>query len=301
MPSISEHSKKRFIATHLNRIIEIAVLSVCLIALHWSVILNLVKNWDPYDFPGFVVPLASIYLIWRKRPYLRKARRSPAIWGLFVIIAGGLLLFLGNAASVLLIGHISFVVTIIGLVLYIFGWEYLRILRFPLFFLFLMIPIPPIFLEPVNHRLQIIGAYFGALILSMFNVPVVLEANTLHLPKISIVVTEACTGLRYLFSTLMIAVLIAYMTQMKRSAKILYLMVALLIAVVTNILRVASAGAMANFISAKLVSGFYHKLHGWIMFLFDYGGLIGVAFLFSRIFRRTADPLVIAGDDEHEV
>jgi exosortase len=113
------------------------------------------------------------------------------------------------------------------------------------------------------------------------------------------VVAETCAGMRYIFATVILAVLLVYLTQKTWIARILYLMAAILIAVLTNILRVASAGVMAHFISVELLSGLYHKIHGWVMFLFTYGGLIGTAVLFSKIFGKTrAEVHLGAAEDE---
>jgi exosortase len=293
--SMSEHSGKGFIKPaggrlHIdpNVVIQAAMLSVCVMVLYWPVIPGLIKSWDPDNYPGFVVPLASIYLVWHKRSDLRKAKRSPEIWGLLIVFIGGVWLLLGKVGALLFIGHISFVVTLIGLIIYILGWEYFKLLSFPLLFLFLMIRVPSIFYRFVLHKLQFVSAYFGSLCLHVVNVPVVREGDFIHLPKISMVVAEACAGMRYVFATTILAVFLIYLTQRTWAARILFMIAAILIAVTANVLRVATAGAMAYFIGVKMISGFYHKLHGVVMFLFSYGGLIGTAFLFSRIFRKKA-------------
>ena len=55
--------------------VQIVALSACVILLYWPFIPSLIKSWS-IDFPGFIVPLVSVYLVWRKKSDLQKAKRN---------------------------------------------------------------------------------------------------------------------------------------------------------------------------------------------------------------------------------
>src|SRR6266403_2044015 len=73
---------------------------------------------------------------------------------------------------------------------------YARALTLPLLFVLFMVPMPAIFFYAITARLQNLAAESGASALDLLGVPILLDGNVMHLSRITLGVTEACSGIR---------------------------------------------------------------------------------------------------------
>ncbi len=88
-------------------------------------------------------------------PKLRRVEFSGSWLGLIPLAMGTLTLLIGRLGIELMNMRISFVLTLIGLVLLLLGRRAFRILAFPLLFLFLMVPLPQSVVNIVAFPLQL--------------------------------------------------------------------------------------------------------------------------------------------------
>lgn len=116
-----------------------------------------------------------------------------------VCLAGIGLYFLGELSTLYIIIQYALIITLAGVVLAFTGWQGMRILWAPLFFLIFMFPLPAFLYNNVSQQLQIISSELGVAIIRLFGISVSLEGNMIDLGKIKLHVVEACNGLRYLF------------------------------------------------------------------------------------------------------
>src|SRR5262249_41226428 len=179
---------------------------------YWPVLMKLVHDWwtdDNYSHGFLIVPL-SAYLIWERRGRLAATPNAPRSFGLVVVLGSLIVLLAGILGAELFLTRISIVGTIVGVVLFEFGWQRLRVLAFPLAFLLLMIPLPAIIFNQVALPLQIVASQFGEFVLTSASVPVLREGNVLVLPNTTLQVAEACSGIRSLISLLTLAIIVGY-------------------------------------------------------------------------------------------
>jgi exosortase len=178
----------------------LVVAAVCL--LFWQVLVRLVDAWivDGNYSHGFLIIPIALYFVWERRAKLAAAPLQGSWMGL-VLIAGGLLTLLaGLWGSELFLSRIALLPVIAGIVLFVFGWAHLRILWFPIAFLFLMIPIPAIIFNQIAMPLQMLASKLGEWGISVAGIPVLREGNVLVLASTSLEVAEACSGIRSLVS-----------------------------------------------------------------------------------------------------
>jgi len=130
-----------------------AILLTLLATLYGPVLDPLARQWwhDPDYGHGFVVPLFVGFLLWRERGRWSGIRPEPKNSGLLVMLAALALLLAGSLGAELFIARFSIVVMLVGIVVFLFGWNMLRSLAFPLAFLVFMIPIPVILYNPVSY------------------------------------------------------------------------------------------------------------------------------------------------------
>jgi len=142
--------------------------------LYRNVIAKLVFDWgndDNYSHGFLIVPIA-LYFAWERRQRLLDAVRKPSGVGLIVLLGSILTLIAGILGAELFLTRVSIVGVIAGAVLYVLGWQHLRILALPIAFLLLMIPIPAIIFNQIAFPLQLQASRFGETALTFWGIPV---------------------------------------------------------------------------------------------------------------------------------
>ena len=112
--------------------------------LYYPELKSTVQSWSSgYQYShGFLIPLISAYLIWKKRDVLQTSTIEPDSKGIFIFLAGISLLLIGYASFEPSIRRYSLIITSIGLIYFLLGKSLFKILLFPVGYLILMIPIP---------------------------------------------------------------------------------------------------------------------------------------------------------------
>lgn len=257
-----------------------------LTALYWRIVPDMVRQWwdDPNYSHGFLVPVFSGYLVWAGRDRLRallggedtREGATASGVGLLVLVTGLGMLLLGDIGAENWLMRSSLIVILAGLILFHLGPSVLRQLAFPLAFLLFMVPLPAILFYAVTFPLQSLAAQNGAWALDLLGVPVLLDGNVLHLSRITLGVTEACSGVRSLISLFALAMAWAYMTIDRRWAMAILVASALPITIVANAARIVSTGLIGQWFGVSYAQGFFHTFSGWLIFLVAFVALLAV-------------------------
>jgi exosortase len=268
----------------------IAAVAVAIVALYWGTLSSLVRHWasdDDFSHGFFVVPLAA-YFLWERRDAFRRAPLEPSALGA-VLLAGSLLVFVaGRFGAELFLTRVSLVGVLAGILLFLCGWQYLRIAAFPLAFLILMIPLPAIIFNQITFPLQGIAARAGEAVIATAGVPVLREGNILHVPGRALEVAEACSGIRSLTSLLMLAIVLGYFTERRTGGRVLIALASVPIAILANAGRVAGTGLAAYWVGPAAADGFFHIFSGWLVFVVAFAGLLAVQRLFDAARQGSA-------------
>jgi exosortase len=275
-----------------NRVREalpVLCIGIALLSLYTAVLPHLIADWwnDPDYSHGFLIPLISAYFAWERREQFLQTVARPSFWGCVGIVGGTLCLFLGTLGAELFLTRISLVVILVGLVLYHHGWARLRVLTFPLAFLFFMIPLPAIVLNTMTFPLQLLSARLSTSSLQFMHLPVYREGNVIFLPHATLEVVEACSGLRSLMSLLALAVIFAYMTQRVPWKLSCLIVSAVPIAIVANAFRIWGTGILSYLYGVQAAEGFYHAFAGWLVFVVAFVLLAIEGFVLSYLGRPT--------------
>ncbi len=241
--------------------------------LHWSAV-------DDYSHGFLVVPLA-LYFVWERRHDLRRATIRPSWWGLVPLALGSLALIIGRLGVELTAMRVSFVLTLIGLQVLLLGREVFRILAFPMFFLFFMVPLPQSLVNVVAFPLQLIAADFAVDTLHLLHIPALREGNIFHLAGTQLFVAEACAGLRSLMALGALAVVFAYFFRKNPIERIIIVASAIPIAIFVNAFRVALTGYLAHQMGSAAAEGLIHQTEGVFTFGLAFGLLLVEAWLLS--------------------
>jgi exosortase len=266
-------------------IVQAGLLAGTFLYLYAFVIPPLVADWadDPNYSHGFLVPVLSAYFIWERRQKLLAVVWQPSIWGVLVLLAGICMLFLGHIGAEFFLMRSSMIVVLSGLVLYLYGWQVLQVLGFPLAFLLFMVPLPSIILNTITFPLQLLAAKLSTASLQLIGLPVFREGNIIFLPHTTLEIVEACSGIRSLVSLLALAVVFAYMTQRRSGKRWVLAISAVPIALVANAFRIWGTGVLAFLYGTQVAEGFYHTFAGWLVFVVAFVLLLSEGFLLSLL------------------
>ncbi len=253
-------------------------LGLVLAVLYWGILRDLGRQWwdDANYSHGFIVPIFSGYLIWRERDRLWALVPRGTAWGLLVLLGGIGALVLGDLGAENFLSRSSLIVILAGLVLFILGAETFRMTVFPLSYLLFMVPIPAPLFYLVTFPLQRLAAEQAAWALDVLGVPVLLDGNIIHLSRISLGVTEACSGIRSLISLFAGAVAWAYLLLPGGWPMLVFVLATVPITILANAGRVVATGLIGQWFGVDYASGFFHELAGWVIYLFAFLCLIGL-------------------------
>ena len=138
------------------------------------------------------------------------------------------------------VADVSMLVVLTGLSLYLFGRFVTRALMFPLAFLLFMIPLPKISIIYVTFWLKLFAARAATEIVDTIGIPVLLHGAFIELPNGVLEIENACSGLRSLIALTAFGTLFAYFLPVSRLKKVLFVLVAIPVAVTANLIRIVS-------------------------------------------------------------
>jgi exosortase len=268
----------------------LAAAAAAFVLCYWNVLTKLVHDWghdDNYSHGFLIVPIA-LYFVWERRTRLATASRRPHWFGLLVVLGSLGLLVAGTLGAELFVSRVSMIFLIAGAVLFVLGFDALRILAFPIAFLFLMVPPPAIIFNQIAFPLQLLASQFGEWTLQAFSIPVLREGNVITLANTTLEVAEACSGIRSLISLLTLGIVYGYFVDRRPAVRVVIALSTIPIAIVANGIRVAGTGIAAHYYGAEAAEGFFHTFSGWIVFIAAFALLYLAATVIIRVLPSPA-------------
>jgi exosortase D (VPLPA-CTERM-specific) len=232
-------------------------------------ILDMEHRWagsEEYGY-GYLIPVITLFLIWQRKNQLAEIEFNPSISGLFVMLFGGILFFLGAVATTNTLSQYGLVVTIMGIALALLGWRAFRIVMVPLALLFFMVPLPPFIYNTLSTKLQLISSQLGVEVIRWFGISVYLEGNVIDLGTYKLQVVDACSGLRYLFPLASLSFLAAYLYREKFWKRAVVFLSSIPITVLMNSFRIGVIGMLVEYGGPGQAEGFLHYFEGWVVFM----------------------------------
>jgi exosortase len=223
---------------------------------------------DSFYSHGWLIPLASAWLIWQRRGILRGLPLRPTFSGWWLLLP---MLGLHLAASwwkIHFVSGFAMVGTVWALVWTCWGAAAVRALRVPLAFLAFMVPLPGVLLIGTSFHMKLAAASLATRALSLLGVPVAQAGSTLLLPGLSVIVDDTCSGLRTLISLVALAALWAALLPpgAPRWARALTVASSVPIALAANMARILVLIGVALLWGPAAARSFLHYGSGLIVF-----------------------------------
>jgi len=294
--SVDEHAAPLWRArSHIGAVGWVVACLFVLLGLFWETTWSMVDTWihaETYAH-GFVVLPAFVWFVWKRRESLGSLPIRPWLPGLIGFgLAAGLWL-LGELGSVVGTKQFALVAMVICSVVGLLGLRWGRELGLPLAFLFFAVP----FGAGLVQTLMDWTADFTALALRLTGVPVFREGSLLVIPSGSWSVIEACSGIRYLISSLMVGFLMAIVMFRSFRRRAAVIVASALMPIVANWLRAYMIVMIGHLSSNRLAVGVDHLVYGWLLF-----GLITlVLIVVASRWREDGDEMVSPGADSSPI
>ncbi|MDY7042039.1 MAG: exosortase/archaeosortase family protein, partial [Chloroflexota bacterium] len=237
-----QHSKPPRSSWHVP--VAALAISVLLLLLFWPTFRWLWWGWttNEYYSHGPLVPLVTVYLIWRRRPTNEPAPASN--WGLLGLGMGLGGYLLAAALRAPFLSALALIVVLGGLVAFLRGSETLRRWLFPLAYLGFAVPLP--FVDAIATHMQDLTAQAATTLVRAMGVPAASEGGRITLESCSLVVGAPCSGMRSLVALLAVAAVLAYLLRGPWPKRVILFVLAAPLAVAANIIRVVSLLLVAN-------------------------------------------------------
>lgn len=249
---------------------------------------NLLARWDSEDYSYcYLIPFIFLYLLYEKRDKLLASPRG-SVWLGYTGLAFAAVLFLaGVLGSIEGFVYFSFWLIIASIAVLVFGKEALGDLGFPLLILLFAIPVPPFLSSLLTFQLKLLSTDLAIKILHALGVSAFQEGNLIDLGVVKMQVVDACSGLRYLFPTVLLALLTGHFFNKRFVDRAALVILSVPVSVVVNSLRIVAVGILSVQVSTSFAEeGFLHDFSGLIIFLLTAAFLLSLSSLLRRIPAR---------------
>jgi exosortase D (VPLPA-CTERM-specific) len=249
-------------------------------------LLDIYQRWaheEEYGHGFLVVALVGL-ILWRRWPALRAASTGPKWPGLALVVVAQVCAVLGALAESYYVEQISFVLTVLGLMLVVCGTGAIWMLAPLAVLLLLTIPLPYTMQAMLTVRLQLVSTEIGVGAIRLLGIPVFVEGNIIDLGQYKLHVAEACSGLRYLLPLTCISFIFGFLYKAPYWKRAVVVASAAPITLLINGFRIAVVAVLVDNFGLQMADGFMHQLEGWVVFFLG-GLLLGIEVLVLERFR----------------
>ncbi|MBN1491103.1 MAG: exosortase/archaeosortase family protein [Phycisphaerae bacterium] len=251
---------------------------------YWPTLADLWAFWsDNLDYAsGQFVPLVVIYVIWSRRGELAKLSWSTCWFGLGLLVFAQLVRFYGIYDMYGSLERYSMVLSVLGILWFLFGTGFLWKFRWAMLFLFLTVPLPGRIHSAVSLPLQDFATRSAVVGLELLGFLVVREGNVLRVSEASVVaVAEACSGLRMLNAFALVCVTLSFVAHRPVWQKVGVVLSCIPIAVFSNTVRLVVTVLLFEHAHGELAQRLSHDWAGIAMMPFAVAVAIGELKLFG--------------------
>jgi exosortase A len=227
----------------------------------FSKLIDIWQSSNTYGHSFLILPIV-LWLVYRKKHLLARVGTQPSVLALFFVVLTSFFWFVSALSYINVIEQFALFSLFIVLTWAFFGWKIVLSLKFPLAFLYLSIPIGD-FLIPY---LQFITADISVFMIKVFGIPVFRDGMYIQIPNGNFLVAEACSGIRFLISTITIGVLYSYLNFSKLYKQILFVLLCCIVSIVGNGLRAFLMILIGHLSNMQAAVGFDHFVYGGVFF-----------------------------------
>ncbi|MGE0383631.1 MAG: exosortase A [Gammaproteobacteria bacterium] len=261
-----------------RHLLALSALFAVVAAVYAGTFAGMIRIWSGssnFNHCFLIAPISAL-LVWERRAEIVTLTPSVSRLGLAFLAANVPLWLAGRFLDLSALMHIAAVGMLIGSAWALVGDGIAGRLRFPLGYLYFMVPEGE-FMMPTLQDWTAVQAVFW---LQVTGMPVFVEARNITIPSGSFVVAEACSGINYLIATLAVGTLFAYRAYRTWPRRLAFMALVVLVPLVANGFRAYGIIMIAHLSDYKLAAGVDHIIYGWVFF----GLVVFVLFMIGNTF-----------------
>ncbi|MFO1407111.1 MAG: exosortase A [Steroidobacteraceae bacterium] len=247
-------------------------LLVCLmlgatVAALWPSAASLSASWEDTGSltytHGYAIVAVVAWLLWRSRRRVEAEPLRPC-WPAVAALGGsGVLWYLAWSSGIQIVHESLLPPTMLAAVLAVAGWRVAALCAFPVGYLYFAVPVWGV----LNDGLQSLTTTSVSVLLRFTGVRAYVEGNFVHIPAGTFEIAGGCSGLHFLIVALAIAALQGELERVGLRTRVLLLVLAGSMAVVTNWVRVYGIILNGYFTDMRgYLVAVDHYRYGWILF-----------------------------------
>jgi len=244
-------------------IVSILLFSILIFFDTWKSLVDIWIRSDTYAH-GFLVIPASLWLIWQNKalhPYLQPTK--PSYLGLAFILCNGTFWLFAAMTQILVIQQLALVGMLIGSYWFYLGNDTIKQFIFPVLFLYFMVPVGESQLLP---HLMGFTADFTIALIRLTGLSVYREGLHFSLVSGDWSVVEACSGVRYLISSITLGTIYAYITYRKNYKRAIFILCSIIVPIFANGMRAYMIVMIGHLSGMTLATGVDHIIYGAFFF-----------------------------------
>ncbi|MGZ8317781.1 MAG: exosortase A [Telluria sp.] len=253
-------------------------------ALYFDTARSVVSIWNASETyaHGYVILPIALWLVWRKRENFSTMPPTP-YWPALVLLAGaGAGWLVAGMGEVRVVQQYALASMIPIVALAVFGPRLAKSLAFPLLFVLFAVPFGEVFIGPLIE----FTADFTIRAVQLTGIPVLRNGTRFEIPTGSWSVVEACSGVRYLISSVTLGSLYAYLTYHSAGRRALFVALSVVVPIIANGLRAYMSVMIGHTSGMTLAVGVDHLIYGWVFF----GLVMFLMFWIGSFWRQDAAP-----------
>lgn len=245
-----------------------------------------------YDWPRedynycYLIPFVVFYLAWDKRSKWIQEASIPSWGGLFALVPGVLLYWVGALAGEFFSIYISSWLVVTGLIWLHKGWLKLKIMAFPICVSLFLFPLPHFINTKLTFNLKLISSEIGITMIQALGMSAYREGNVIDLGFTQLQVVDACSGLRYMIPLFLMGLLMAYFYNAATWKKIVITLTTIPLSIITNSFRIAMTAALYPYMGPTVAEGFFHDFSGWAIFMVSFIIILIEIWVLGKIMRQ---------------
>jgi len=221
---------------------------------------------------GYLVLPIALILVWNERRRLLAQRPRPEPIAVAAVALFACVWLAGELASVRLMQHFAAVAVLTSILVAVLGPQVARVLLAPLAVLWFAVPAGESLVSP----LQDFTGWFAVQALRVSGLPVLMEGRIITVPGATWEVAEACSGIRYLVSSVMVGLCVAHVAFRTWKRRTVTLLAFITVPIIANAVRAYGIIMLGYLSNNRLAHGVDHIIYGWVFFSVIIFGLTAV-------------------------
>ncbi|MCC6694578.1 MAG: exosortase/archaeosortase family protein [Candidatus Hydrogenedentes bacterium] len=258
----------------------------------WDGLLYQYGRVDSYYSHGLLIPVISLFFVWRMRRELRAIPVSPSGLGLALLAFSCFMILVGDFLGFRLIGQSVILLMVAAFVLTFLGMAHLRALWFPVAFLVFMIPIPDSITQGLVLQVKLLATELAVRLAQLVSLPMIRDGSFVIFGNDRLLVGEVCGGLRSLIALLALGAVVSYVSRAKPWARWLLFFLSAPVAIAANVTRIFFLCIVGYHWGSAVAAGRVHDISGILIYATAAILLVSAEQLLRKIAPLPAEPEV---------